>query len=443
MTWLALFVIPIFLAYFHSVIRRTGLLTADSIFVYLQLLMLLGTLPLLEPQFYEADGIHGYVLAYTFITYMITSAIIQLSWTRQSLTGDRPVLVYKPGGTFGIGLVIGVLIVLLYFRAVGYSAFYDGVSGLITGQKQDIATLRLNSYGGARYLFPGYVNQVKNAALPAMAVLWIIYGTRAGKRRPIRSLIIGAIAIFGLIGTSQRSAFVIFVLILGVYAYLAGGRRISSRMVGSFFLLFVPMMTLATAALARSSSGENSGLLGSINQFVQRIFTANQTSSVVGWRYIYERGPVGTGQEWLKSLQGLLPGSTGSTLANDIFAVLYGGTRGTSPPSIWGSIYYNFGMVGISLAPILLAIVVTYITRAGVRPRPRNTMELMGVAGVFVIVGSWVISGPLYLLNGGLVVFILLWLIGRKRTQRQEEFSGTEAPPNVRPVYADTKAGTD
>ncbi|GAA1916020.1 hypothetical protein GCM10009737_16830 [Nocardioides lentus] len=229
-------------------------------------------------------------------------------------------------------------------------------------------------------------------------------------------------AIFSLLGTGQRSPLVLFAIVLATFAYLVSGRRVTGKTVFAVFFVFVPVITLATAVLGRSGAG-NSSVLGLLGEFLQRILASNQTSSVVGWRYIYRRGPQETfGGEWLESLQGLLPGSAGSTLANEIFAVLYGSDRGTSPPSLWGSIYYNFGYSGIAVAPVILAMIFAGVTRLGTRSKERNTLELIGIAGVFATIGTWVAGTPVYLLNTGIAVYAVVWVIGSRQSLTADPF---------------------
>ena len=81
--------------------------------------------------------------------------------------------------------------------------------------------------------------------------------------------------------------------------------------------------------------------------------------------YTYKQ-PTQDGADWKSSLLGILPGAGDAKvgLAHQVFAMVYGTPRGTAPPSIWGSVYYNFGWPGLILTPILLAICYQVITSA-------------------------------------------------------------------------------
>ena len=44
----------------------------------------------------------------------------------------------------------------------------------------------------------------------------------------------------------------------------------------------------------------------------------------------------------------------------------------------------------------------------------------MGIAGVFVSLGTWVAGGPIYLPNSGLLVFVAMWFYGARRRAAAE-----------------------
>ena len=155
-----------------------------------------------------------------------------------------------------------------------------------------------------------------------------------------------------------------------------------------------------------------------------RVLLANQGSAVFGFRYIDNYTQVQDGREWVKSMTGVLPGRGGSDLVNRIFAYRYGDDRGSSPPSIWGSIYHNFGVIGIAIGPLVLGFLVAGLTRLGTRLRRYDSMELMGIAGVFTVTGFWVAGSPLFLFNNGIIVYTLLWLFGRHARLKQDHESG-------------------
>jgi oligosaccharide repeat unit polymerase len=422
-TWLIVPILAAFSAYFFLIIRRLGLFTADSLFVYIQLLMALGSLPLLDTN-RQADVTYGYILTYTLMSFMSVSAAVHLLRIRRP---KRPhpngVITFRPRFYTWFLILTSLVIVVLYYQAVGYSALLRGLRNSSAGGSSDIAGLRLNSYGGETYLFPGYVNQFKNVLLPALVVVVTTYWVRLNKPRLVGILLLSAFTVFGLLGTGQRGPFIIFLAVLTIYAHLLTG-RFSFRRTTLLVLLALPIVVVSTVALGRSSQflAADADLRGrslaASKELIRRVAVDNQEAAVVGFRYIYSRD-IEIGREWRQSFVGLLPGSRGSDLSNRIFAELYGSTRGTAPPSIWGSIYHNFGLLGILFAPGILAIVYGSVTYYGTRPRRRNTMELIGVAGMFATMGFWAAGDPMYLLNSGLLVYVLLCRLGRGKPHRR------------------------
>lgn len=423
MEWLTIaIIIPLWL-YYIVVIRYSGFLTTEALFVYCQALMIAGTAPLLEPD-RAADRMHAYILLYALIAFCIASALISLNHRESGVPGGaikvrkraqgHLIAIARPSVGVYFVVALSVFIIVAYFTTVGYSAFLLGVQNLLFTTENDIATLRLDSYGGSRYLFPGYVNQFKNALLPALTLVVVVYMASQRRSVPLRVVLI-LLSIFGLIGTGQRGALVVFVVTVCVYFYWQDRARFGKRFY-KIIGLGLPIMIFATAALGRSSPIAGGGPVGSVlvylGELKGRLLLSNQVSSVTGFRYVYEQ-PVQYGHEWYLSFVGLFPGNAGSDLSNRIFMQLYGSLRGTSPPSLWGSVYHNFGLVGILIAPIVLALIMAPITRYLVNQRSANTMQLIGVAGVATVLATWVAGSPTYLFNSGIAVYIFLWWWGK------------------------------
>lgn len=414
MTWLAIPVLGIFALYYFTVVRRVGLFAADSLFAYAQLLMAVGSFPLLDSE-READLVYGYLLAFTIIAYMVAGFFFHSSRRRSS--GETEVYTFQPG--FHVSVLVGIsaLIVVAYYYAVGHVTIFEGFRNLFGGEDSDVTTLRLESYSGSRYLFPGYVNQFKNALLPALALVIFTAWVRRGRVPFVKAAMLWSFTLIGILGTGQRGAFVLFVVMAVVYIYLLDARAFPRRGVG-VIVLAVPVLLLSTLALGRSSddvdSQSSSAGKASVAaaEFGKRLMNDNQSSAVVAFRYIYEGNEIQNGQEWLRSLAGLLPGVRGSDLANRVFALVYGSDRGTAPESIWGSIYHNFGNGGIVVAPFVLAGIAAFITRRVQRSPQRSTLTTVGMAGTITVFGMWVASPPVFLLNNGIVVYIAIWLVG-------------------------------
>jgi oligosaccharide repeat unit polymerase len=422
MTHLLIATLAAFVAYFFTVIRPTGYLTASALFAYIQVLMAVGTFPMLDESL-DADVLYGKIVAYSVIAFMVVSffASLRAPFTPRSDPAGT-IVDFKPLVTTWAFTALSILVVVFYFRSVGYSGLLEGLRNTFSGGDADVAGLRLDSYAGAKNFFPGFVNQFKNALLPGLVVVILTHRARSGQKKRFTSALLILIAGFGLLGTGQRGAFVQFLVVALIYVYLLNGRRFPKKVIRyglvAFFVFLVATMGLGRSSdtLARDA-GFGDRLVSATGDFRDRLLTEQQQSGVAGFRYIYNQ-PIQNGREWMLSLQGLGPGSRGSDLSNRIFETLYGSPRGTSPPSVWGSVYHNFGNQGVALAPVLLAMLLAGFTRRGTSSRPRSPLELVGIAGTFTVFGFWAAGDPTFLLNAGLFVYLLMWFFGAQATRR-------------------------
>lgn len=419
MAWLLLFIIPVALTYVFWSVSRFGWITPSALFVMAQGLTTMSIMPLLDTEV-RADFVHGCILAYATVGFCAFSYLAE--------DGIKPVALgpkseYQPGAWVGAILFLSVSVTVAYFFAVGYSTFLIGIESVITGVGQDTATLRLNSYAGPRYLFPGYVNQFKNIVLPALVLMSVALWWPKRKRR-LLSVALVMFAIFGLLGTGQRGAFVYFSLTALIFLILLSGRVLSGR-IAVFALVALLIVLISTLALGRGreqvTQAQGVGAKGVVllGQVGERALGSNGLGKVAGFRYVYERKHITFGREWVQTFEGLTPFSRGSTLANEIFAVLYGSMRGNSPPSLWASTYHNFGAPGVALMPPFLALLFGRLARQREQAkRSRHPLTFMGIAGVTVVLGMWIANGPVTPFITGIVPYGAMWWFGERLARR-------------------------
>lgn len=413
-------VVAIYVIFLTIVPRRAGLISASTIFMTTNLVMAVGTLPMLDPAI-EADRVHAAVICASLAA--VAGVLIAASTVLGGRFAATPIRqrtrAYPTTRTLWILVAISILVCTAYYWALGYNVFFLGVWAYATGTPLDITSLRLDSYSGSQYLFPGYVNQFRNVLLPALSLVTIIALFRS-RRRSRWWVATGLVAatLFFMLGTGQRGAFVTIMLVVVTFIAFVSPRAFW-RWMPPVAAATIPLFLLATFALGRAqvqldkASGplEQLGVL--FGQLGFRIFGSNQEASVAGFRFIYDR-PTQWGGEWWQAAVGLLPGIRGSDISNQIHALLYGSDRGTAPLSVWGSTFYNFGFGGVIVIAVLLALAVHVLDRARLATPHRNTLEVVGAAGVSVVVGTWVAGDPTYLLNAGAVMFGVLWYWGRR-----------------------------
>lgn len=418
--------------YFVCVIRATGYLTPAALFSYVQLVMAVGTFRLIIPdndieRFY-GDLTLGALLVYLAVSFLVMLHNPPLIKRNRVWSPSLPVVVpYRPRTLMWVLLGVSGLITIGYYQAVGHSALIEGLRQTVLGGDEDLAGMRLSAYSGENYFFPGYVNQFKNVLGPSIIVLIITYWSTVGKRRIFVSSALVIAATFALLGTGQRGAFVQFSVVVIVYIFILAGRRLPrGAYVGVSLMLLV--IAVATVALGRSepNSQDSEGWAGRIADglggFGGRVFEEQQSAGLAGFHYIATQ-PIQWGSEWASSFRGVLPGSSGSTLATDIFETIYGSRRGTASPTLWGSIYHNFGAVGVVVGAVGMGVIVSLVSRKINSYRKLNSLQALGMSGVATVIGFWAAGSPIFLLNNGIVVYLGLWTLGTLQARKlgQEE----------------------
>lgn len=415
------FVTAVVLLHYGVVGRAYPVLTVDKVFVFTQWVLASGTLVLLDSND-QADRLYSLVVTIPLVLYVVTS--ILFFWIRNSkrqrpATQRLKIVPYRP--TFPIWglLLISATVTITYFVAVGYNTFILGIYGLATGTTEDYTTLRLESYSNARHLLPGYFNQFKNILLPSLATVISIYLFQTARKDRFLVFVPAALlSAVGLLGTGQRGAFILFCLTLLIFSSFWHKKGFVQRAsIGSLFA--APLLLITTMILGRTTSGVRHGstwtsditLLGS--ELLVRFFHDNQFSGQMAFRFTSGM-PIQNGAEWVSAVLGILPHHPGSPLGRQVFHWLYGTDRGTAPPSIWGSVFHNFGWSGVVVMAVTLGVVYQTASHRCIAKKNMNTVELLGMAGTFAVCGSWIAGGPEYLLNAGCQTFILLWWMGHR-----------------------------
>lgn len=386
------------------------------IFSVAQTVMALGTVGYLNPN-RESDIFYAWLLLATFVTFVCVSIVLAFIMKAPQAHFEGEVRLIRPRIGIWLWIWISVAVAALYFQSIGYSALFEGIRGKLSGDVVDVATLRFESYSGTTYLFPGYVNQFKNALLPALTTVVVSHEmVRAGGPRRFRIFVLVLLSVFFLLGTGQRGAFVLCALCLLVFVSVLNGRQSLRHLLPVLFVVGALFMAVtfvigrgADAMVEADSMTEALSVLVGLLFF--RFLGSSQESAVAGFRYIFDQPMVG-GSQWLTDLIGVLPGSAGSTLDNEIYMYMFGTPRGTAPPSTWASGYLNFGVVGTLVFAAVLSLILFRLSMLVHGRRSLNSVQLVGLAGIQIVFGFWVSGSPLVLLNTGAAVYFALWWIG-------------------------------
>lgn len=433
MVLLGVFITVMVAMHYLVVSRVQGALALNGLFVFSQWIMVIGTLMILDEND-ERDMVYAAVSIVPLVIYIVVSMLLFLTskadppFDATKQTRPLPLTQWSPGVMVYVVIVLSCGISALYFAGVGYNVFLLGVDALLNGGQQDrraTSALRLDAYAGATYFFPGYVNQFKNILLPSLSLV-AVYSAfqRRTSWRWLLAVVLSVASVVSLLGTGQRGAFIQFLVTAVIFLLYVDRARFRRRLTITI-VLAAPLLFIATLILGRSASALASstdsisrvGVVGS--EIFKRVFGDNQSAGRGAFWYVYPR-PTQFGADWASTFVGMIPGVANPLpdVSQEVFRIMYGSPRGTAPPSMWTSVYYNFSWIGLVVAPVLLAVVYRWITYKGVSRPARSPLETVGMAGVFAIGGTWIAGGPEYLLNAGFATYAVVWWFGRRSTDR-------------------------
>jgi len=427
MLWVLLPFAPVLGVYVYVARQHGGLLNPDGLFVLFNSIGLLGTLIVVDSR-KAIDSRYAWIVFAGLVTYMATSMLIR--WYR---FGNRQPL---PSGVTATPLnrwvwglyAFSLLVSLGYYAAVGHIVLIDSALARLTGHPYNTTNARFASYAVGRYVFPGYVNQFKNSILPitTIAIVHSLWVRKLRWRAPL-TIVMLAVMFVMLAGTGQRGAAVIVFIVAGMAAtksrLLTGARLAIAGAVG------IALLVLQTALLQRQATQLNAGQgpLDRIAVFVESMWSRavleNPSAGLTAFHYT-QRLPTAWGKEWLEDLSGMLPGRGGSPLANQVYQTLYPRGLGTTPTSLWGGIYYNFGPVLGLLATVIIAFALLLLTRRlfttphSSRVNAQNSLTQLALCGVAVSVGAWVAGSPLTVLNQGFFAYLFIYLLSTRVIDR-------------------------
>lgn len=445
-TWLFFTVVALHL--FST--RRRWILNPVPVFVAVQGVMFIGSLPLLEPD-RQADQVHALVMLSALLFFILGAEAAHRLWPVKSYVAWRSQSTQVEASevfSFVLWSLIGVSLAatIAFYVAAGANIFVQSVISLLSsGQRLEGAVeIRESFYAGDRYFAAGYVGQFKNLLLPLLtAYLTLRYVLTRRQRDLAATAILIPASLAGILGTGQRGAFVAFVLMALTFGFAAlsqrAGRRFAIVLGGMGLMLFAAATFFLGRGVLASGAVRQDNLSGVLIEVWQRAFWGNQASSVAGFRYVFDHS-IGWGLDWARSFTALLPRNIFPDkpvpeLSADVFAMLYGSRAGTAPASMWGSVWFSFGPFGI---PVVAAALGVLFHR--VHFQALSGPKVLGRLGVWsaisILLGTWAAGGPETLLNQGILTLIVLSFALRLRGSRAIVINrGSRESPTMTPVH--------
>lgn len=384
------------------------------IFISFQIILFIGSIQYIDINL-KPDRI-SVIISFAVLIFIVIGSFILKSIVKKSLVTkenniDEKEMFIENGKFFNLILYIllgfSTIISFIYFQAIGYNLFLEQV--ISSNGVNDVATKRLNAYSGNSYFAPGYVNLFKNTLLPLIVgFIGLRYYFLKNKKDLFTFILFLPLSLIFILGTGQRGAFVIASLMILLFITLSVNKKVMKKMIFVIAAFVLSIFSFATFFLDR---GNEKNLFGAIEGLFFRIFDANQETAVIGFRYIYTTKEIQYGQEWLMMFAGLLPGiRIDVSIANEIFEILYGSTRGTAPLSNWGSFYYNFGLIGCCVGALFIGFSLEYLYFR-YKNKQKSLFRNLYYAALFIILGSWIAGDPTTLFNTGLPMIIITILL--------------------------------
>ncbi len=376
------------------------------IFVAMQTIMFTGILSYVN---FNISSDRKLVLIYLVALFMfilgtsVAKVLYPVNKNKVNITSSKLSL-YQQLAIIGL-VAVSIVACTYFFVSSGYNVFVQmlqAFAGGNTGNYTD-ERLALNNVWGV-----GYIYQFRVIIFPILCAFLVT--CKHHKYLKLIGYLCFPIMIVFILGTGQRGGFVMFILMF-VVALLYIYKFYHQRTIKIILLLLISG-SLALFAFMTIFNGRVASDGNVIQSLLSRIFNENQECAVIAFRYI-DNTAIQWGKDWFLSLMDILPGKNDyQQLSYVIFEIMYGTDRGTAPPCIWGSAYYNFGWFGVVFMPFFIGLLyhkLYYVFRT----RKINRLRIFLYSAMFVVLGSWLSDTPMVLFNQGFVTLVILTLLLR------------------------------
>lgn len=306
-------------------------------------------------------------------------------------------------------IALSILLCGLLFVRNGGNLFVQALNNYINDSNISLSEAR-KDYTDVNGV--GYIYQFRAVLLPLLASFMLFFDKKKHSR--LITIPIYILMITFLLGTGQRNAFVyycFFVLIYIIMMKKDHGLMLISKpqmiILGIIAMLFLIILTISNG---RVNDNQNTSW-GAIKSLIDRVFSVNQESAIVGFEYMDSQDTV-WGYDWWKMFEQLLPGKSDYIPVDYIsYKIVYGTLRGTNPPCLWGSAWYNFHIFGITVFPFILGILYEKLHKTTISYKNKDRLYVLIYAGLCTYLGIWTSGTPMAVFNNGVVTLLILrWL---------------------------------
>ena len=306
--------------------------------------------------------------------------------------------------------IVSIIACAYLFIAGGINVFINSLIDFFRGSTEIYSQERAGFFGVSGQ---GYIYQFRTVLLPLCAT-YFLFATQNKLPKVLSGGLFALMVIF-LLGTGQRNAFVFYCAIVCVYMYLMWREhqiKIMSKktliVLGSFAVLFLAILTISNNRV----SSDGNMFIGALESLLDRFLGVNQRTAITAFRYI-DTQPTVWGYDWWMMMMDILPGKSGYLSVDRIVYYLsYGTYSGTGSPCLWGSAWYNFNFIGVTIFPLFIGYMYQNTYNKMIAFPNKNRFYMLLYSALCVYLGIWSYGTPMTLFNNGVVTVLLFrWIV--------------------------------
>lgn len=375
-------------------------ISPSLIFVFFQLIMFLGIVFL-----FDNKSISDWKLIFLYfialITFIIGDILFANRENRIKYYKIEEKLELRENKKIRMLVIVSIsLIICFMFFSRTQNVFFLTIESILKGNVQDYSELRkeINFTEGSGYIY----------ALRVYIIPFITFYFLFCEKNKMIGLILLPFSIIFLLASGQRGGFIYITITIILFIMMNNkyGKNIQLLKIKKLRIILLFSIIVFLAFTIANGRQTVSGSLFSAT--IDRLFKDNQYCAIIAFKFINIQ-PIQWGKDWLNMFVSILPGNhTYIPLATLVFSFIYGGSlAGTSPPCIWGSVYYNWGIAGVAIIPFILGICYKRLYFS-LFSKPLSKYRVFYYAFLFYTAGSWMLDSPMFFLNDGFIIIVLL-----------------------------------
>lgn len=360
-----------------------------GIFCFFQLIMFTGLIKILD--------FHKYIDLKHILIYLLGLIGVILGNFLPFNTRKKNIYIKKKPKNMDMRilglLLLSFILISVFFYKVGFNFFSENSFNISEYRK------KVNFSFGS-----GYIYQFRIFIFPFLVLYSINFGKGIIKKV---SYIMFPFMFYFLVASGQRAGLVTALLMYLTAIFLLHHYKVKNMFHNKslFFLMGLTFIFFFILTFMNNRVTISGSFLKALRD---RILLDNQMAATLSFHYI-SKLPTQFGKDWGNLFLDILPGKNSYiSIAQLIHASLYGGSlEGTSPPDLWGSIYYNFNLLGVIFISILIGYYYKKIYLKFILGK-KTPYHIFIYSYLFLSMGMWIADSPMYFFNDGFITLLIL-----------------------------------